>query len=424
NIAVRPSATYKLTSYGDYRVVVNLNNEDGYTNRYTVMSNDAITFTTREDTQSINLYFTTTSTTGESISPEMVGKELKVKLTTGNDSYTTNRTEITDVSWGEYDELAEGEQTIKGDLLIRDIYKNTDDLQAEYKITVEKREVVSVDEIDNQEVEYTTSFDIPLEVEITLDNDEVLTVDVIDLSRVETTHSDSYFTHTYEYKLNVPEEYIYTDTTYSFTIKVNKRYITSVSSISDRDVSFGTPFSELQLQSTVSVELSDGSTKRYNIVWDSSGYIPNLTEAQTINGDIVVSDDDITVNKDNLQASVTLNVQEPYVESKQPDESQEIYIFDKDDKFLNVLSVDNGLISTHYKEYVNEIPDEPFKMEVDSESELISIIKEENQLAFYVNVSALGTKEKKLKLFRIKEVNERFDGMGYIVEVFAEPSYL
>src|SRR5699024_11414304 len=73
---------------------------------------------------------------------------------------------------------------------------------------------------------------------------------------------------------------------------------------------------------------------------------------------------------------------------------------------------------------VNEIPDEPFKMEVDSESELISIIKEENQLAFYVNVSALGTKEKKLKLFRIKEVNERFDGMGYIVEVFAEPSYL
>src|SRR5699024_10329341 len=55
NIAVRPSATYKLTSYGDYRVVVNLNNEDGYTNRYAVMSNDAITFTTREDTQSINL---------------------------------------------------------------------------------------------------------------------------------------------------------------------------------------------------------------------------------------------------------------------------------------------------------------------------------------------------------------------------------
>src|SRR5699024_3164830 len=135
--------------------------------------------------------------------------------------YTTNRTEITDVSWGEYDELAEGEQTIKGDLLIRDIYKNTDDLQAEYKITGEKREVVSVEEIDNQEVEYTTSFDIPSEVEITLDNDEVLTVDVIDLSRVETTHSDSYFTHTYEYNLNVPEEYIYTDTTYSFTIKVN-----------------------------------------------------------------------------------------------------------------------------------------------------------------------------------------------------------
>src|SRR5699024_11570103 len=111
--------------------------------------------------------------------------------------------DLTDVSWDEYDELADGEQTIKGDLLIRDIYKNTDDLQAEYKITVEKREVVSVEEIDNQEVEYTTSFDIPSEVEITLDNDEVLTVDVIDLSRVETTHSDSYFTHTYEYKLNV-----------------------------------------------------------------------------------------------------------------------------------------------------------------------------------------------------------------------------
>src|SRR5699024_9932326 len=317
-----------------------------------------------------------------------------------------------------------GKQTIKGDLLIRDIYKNTDDLQAEYKITVEKREVVSVEEIDNQEVEYTTSFDIPSEVEITLDNDEVLTVDAIDLSRVETTHSDSYFTHTYEYKLNVPEEYIYTDTTYSFTIKVNKRYITSVSSISDRDVSFGTPFNELSLQSTVSVELSDGSTKRYNIEWSNEGYYPSQIGEQTLTGSIVVSDDDITYNKDNLEVSITINVREPYTEPKEPNESQEIYIFDKDDNFLNVLSVDNGLISTWYKEYVNEIPDEPFKMEVDSESELIGIIKEENQLAFRVNVSFIGDKGKHLKLFRIKEVNERYDGLSYIVEVYAEPSYL
>src|SRR5699024_10996867 len=100
---------------------------------------------------------TTTSTTGESISPEMVGKELKAKLTTGDDSYTTNRTEITDVSWDEYDELAEGEQTIKGDLLIRDIYKNTDDLQAEYNIRVEKRKVVRIEERDHHEVACSTS---------------------------------------------------------------------------------------------------------------------------------------------------------------------------------------------------------------------------------------------------------------------------
>src|SRR5699024_8327258 len=93
----------------------------------------SVTFTTSENARDFALYIRRYNYPDiEDITPEMVGNELKAKLTTGNDSYTTNRTEITDVSWGEYDELAEGEQTIKGDLLIRDIYKNTDDLQAEY----------------------------------------------------------------------------------------------------------------------------------------------------------------------------------------------------------------------------------------------------------------------------------------------------
>src|SRR5699024_4477907 len=183
---IKSSTEYTVHAYDDFEVVFREYDSEGellesfYTDHESEYS-----FTTSDEAVELTVFIRRLNYTGSSsddINPEMVGKELKVKLTTGNDSYTTNRTEITDVSWGEYDELAEGKQTIKGDLLIRDIYKNTDDLQAEYKITVEKREVVSVEEIDNQEVEYTTSFDIPSEVEITLDNDEVLTVDAIDLS--------------------------------------------------------------------------------------------------------------------------------------------------------------------------------------------------------------------------------------------------
>src|SRR5699024_6554095 len=154
---IKSSTEYTVHAYDDFEVVFREYDSEGellesfYTDHESEYS-----FTTSDEAVELTVFIRRLNYTGSStddINPEMVGKEIKVKLTTGNDSYTTNRTEITDVSWGEYDELAEGEQTIKGDLLIRDIYKNTDDLQAEYKITVEKREVVSVEEIDNQEVE-------------------------------------------------------------------------------------------------------------------------------------------------------------------------------------------------------------------------------------------------------------------------------
>lgn len=354
---------------------------------------------------------------GESYEPP---NQLNVTYSDGNHT----RVELTDVSWESYDELAESQQTISGELLLRDAYKNTNNLQPSYKITVEKRTVESVEEIDNQTVEYTTSFDIPSEVEITLDNDDKINVDVIDLSRTNTVQSDKYFTHTYEYSLDVPDYYIYDDVTYTFTIRVNKRYVEKVDIISAQNVSYGTQFENLQLPPSINVDLSDGTNKRYNIDWINDGYSPSQPTSQVINGTLVINDTDVTYNKNNLQPNIVVTVQDSYVKSKQPDESQEIYIFDKDDKFLNVLSVDNGLISTWFKDYKNDIPDEAFRMVVDSESELIHLIKEENQLAFYINLSVLGSQDQYLRLFRIKEINERNDGEGYIVEVLAEPSYL
>lgn len=94
-----------------------------------------------------------------------------------------------------------------------------------------------------------------------------------------------------------------------------------------------------------------------------------------------------------------------------------LYIFDKDDRFKNILSEENGLIDTHFKDYQNHLVDGPFIFYVDSYSPLLDLIVAENQVAFY-------DRDDELRLMRIKEIYESVTSDGSIVTAKCEPSYL
>lgn len=101
-----------------------------------------------------------------------------------------------------------------------------------------------------------------------------------------------------------------------------------------------------------------------------------------------------------------------------------LYIFDKDDNFLNIITEDTGLIDTWFKDYQNHLIDEPFVFHVDSESELLPLIVAENQVAFKHEFHAMQQDIGTFKLMRIKEVDELYDTDGYIVKVTCEPAWL
>lgn len=101
-----------------------------------------------------------------------------------------------------------------------------------------------------------------------------------------------------------------------------------------------------------------------------------------------------------------------------------LYIFDKDDKFKNIITEDTGLIDTWFKDYQNHLIDEPFVFHVDAKSELLPLIVAENQVAFKHTFHALKQDVETLKLMRIKEIDEVYGNEGYMVRVQCEPSWL
>src|SRR5690625_3179273 len=95
----------------------------------------------------------------------------------------------------------------------------------------------------------------------------------------------------------------------------------------------------------------------------------------------------------------------------------ELYLFDQDDNFITILSKDEGLVDTWFKDYQNHIPDESFVFNIESNSELLQYIKEENQVAFY-------DRDNDLRLVRIKELYELSSNDGNNIRVKCEPSFL
>lgn len=95
----------------------------------------------------------------------------------------------------------------------------------------------------------------------------------------------------------------------------------------------------------------------------------------------------------------------------------ELYLFDQDDNFITILSEEEGLVDTWFKDYENHLIDEPFVFNMESNSPLLQHIKEENQVAFY-------DRDGDLRLVRMKELYEVTNQDGNNIRVKCEPSFL
>lgn len=99
----------------------------------------------------------------------------------------------------------------------------------------------------------------------------------------------------------------------------------------------------------------------------------------------------------------------------------ELYLFSQDDEFITLLSEDEGLVDTWFKDYENHVEDEFFVFNIDTNSELLQYIVEENQVAFY-------DRDGRLRLVRMKDLQEVTtndnDLITNEIQVICEPSFL
>ncbi|MCM3111689.1 phage tail protein [Lederbergia lenta] len=98
-----------------------------------------------------------------------------------------------------------------------------------------------------------------------------------------------------------------------------------------------------------------------------------------------------------------------------------LYLFNQDDKFINILSKETGLVDMWFKDYQNHLINEPFVFNVKQNSPLIKHIVDENQVAFY-------DRDNNLRLMRIKALREVTTSNGgfvnYNMQATCEPSFL
>lgn len=99
----------------------------------------------------------------------------------------------------------------------------------------------------------------------------------------------------------------------------------------------------------------------------------------------------------------------------------ELYLFDQNDKFINILTEDEGLVDTWFKDYQNHVEDESFVFNVKSNSPLLKYVIEENQVAFY-------DRDDRLRLARMKDLSEVTTSdngaISHEIRVICEPSFL
>lgn len=84
--------------------------------------------------------------------------------------------------------------------------------------------------------------------------------------------------------------------------------ITSIDTIADINVAYGTSVDQLNLPETVKVTLDDESTTNLNVEWDTTNYDGNVAETYELTGTITVTEG--IVNTSDLKASVNVIVAE------------------------------------------------------------------------------------------------------------------
>ncbi|RST60237.1 hypothetical protein D5F11_007210 [Siminovitchia terrae] len=97
--------------------------------------------------------------------------------------------------------------------------------------------------------------------------------------------------------------------------------------------------------------------------------------------------------------------------------SSEIYILSQDDKLLTTLSESTGLVSTMFKDQLNNVPDEPFIFTVYADVKQAQHVKEENQVVF-------RDKEGDLRLYVIKELDDVDNNDGPQTTATCEPAFM
>lgn len=324
-----------------------------------------------------------------------------------------------DVAWdlSNFDNTVKGDHTITGTFNLPEQYKNPDDYQPTVTITVDKRSIVSIEDVPDITIDYGDNYHVPDYITATLDDGSQVEL-VVRWDDTETITNTQIITD-YVGTIEVPRSIdAPIDLDISVTVTMNKRYITSVQPIDNQSVEFGTGLNSLPLPSMVAVDFSNGESGYLTVTWDmgTPTYQSLTPQDYTFTGTLRITDE-YTYNRDDVQAEIVITLDKPIPKSEKPSMSKEIYIFDDTDTFQTILSQDNGLISTYFQDVQNEIVDEAFVMYVDNKSELLHFIAEENQVAFY-------DRSGELRLMRIKEIYEETSNDGHVLKAVAEPAYL
>ncbi|MFS0786067.1 tail fiber domain-containing protein [Shouchella sp. 1P09AA] len=95
----------------------------------------------------------------------------------------------------------------------------------------------------------------------------------------------------------------------------------------------------------------------------------------------------------------------------------EIYLLNQHDYLVAAIGEESGLISAVFREELNQLPNEPLRLTVQSTSEVTQFVKEENQIAF-------RDKEGELRLYVIKEVDDLFSGQDRQTYAICEPAFM
>ena len=95
----------------------------------------------------------------------------------------------------------------------------------------------------------------------------------------------------------------------------------------------------------------------------------------------------------------------------------ELFIFSQDDELLTIITEDTGLVDTHYRIEVNNVPDTPFSFTVEADSENAKFVKEENKAVYRDH-------EGDLRLVVIRELDDSDSMEGPLTTATCEPEFM